>query len=247
MITDQMTIAADAAASRYESTLTGFRMIFADFLNSSKFGSQKHLREQISQAYYVGRSYLDDEIDRIREETDRFAHVALDVTLEQLKRERSDTLPDALSEHLNDSDSYLERELSIQIERDIATLSNAMRRTMLGVSMAARAHRIPSQAALIQYRISNPPEISFYFRDQANRQWPSKRFVRSLWRQHLLGIYNETVLMTLADHGIDRARVVHPDKNDVPEVSIAPNSALPTYTDVRNHLFHPNSNAILSY
>jgi hypothetical protein len=101
---------------------------------------------------------------------------------------------------------------------------------------------------MIEYMIGNKTDIDFFFHDKASRKWESKLFVRSVYRQTLLSVYNEIVLYTLADHGIDRAEVEHhsPDaQHDGMVIALSSSTELPTYSEIRETVFHPNANAWL--
>ena len=122
--------------------------------------------------------------------------------------------------------------------------------TALQVTVASKSEGISLQTALAQYRIGNAAELHFFFHDRRNQKWPSRKFIRAVWRHHLLTAFNEVTLLTLAEHGVTTARIEHINpKADSNGLLVAMNSSteLPTYAEIRNEIFHPNSDAILAY
>jgi hypothetical protein len=244
------TVYAEAASARYELLVGSWRAIYSHALNGPTFGSVQQQAEVSSEAFRLARQFLQAELDHI---TRAFADIALEaqgVTQKQLDVTVADTLSEAAQTHLSDAESYLFSELSVQVERDVNMLLEALKRAALQVRLSAKARGISPKAALIEYLLSSSLELQFFFHDRGNQKWPSRKFVRSVWRHALLSAYNEVVLLTLADHRIDRAFVLHTDPASQfhgLEISVSTNSALPTYSEVRNEIFHPNSNAILVY
>ncbi len=239
---------ADLAVERYGAVLSAFQLSYARALNQPHFGSPKQLAEIAAGAYAIASFYLQSEGGFIEIASTAVALEAQRVTLEQLSAASVITLSEAISEHANESDAHLSREITIQVERDIAMLTHTLRKTILSVGMAARAAQIAPRQALMQHRVSASNELSFVFLDRSASKWPSLRFLRSLWRQHLLAIYNETVLLTLSDHGIEQAEVQHTDEKAPVHgmiISIVEDPELPSYSDILSDVFHPNSEAIL--
>lgn len=247
-ITQVMSAEADAAAQRYELLVAGWRSIYSAALDNAQFGSARVLRDVTAQAYGIARVYLDSEATHIARASAEVAAEAVSAISQQLSVTTQDDSADAAGELLSASQTYLQREITIQVERDVAFLQNAVRKTAINVSLAARSQGIPARTALLQYRMGNAHELQFFFHDRMNRRYPSRKFVRSVWRDHLLSVYNETVLHMLADAGHTSAQVVTDDPNHSysgMELSLTANSALPTYPEVRPEIFHPNADAVL--
>lgn len=248
MITQLMTAEAEAAAARYKTLIEGWRSLFINSLDRSTFASAASVRALVEQAYDMARAYSASERELIEQRTQEFALEAHRVTARALSVDASSELPGDVSEHLREIERYLSREIAIQIERDIAFLRQSYQRVVLQVHLAARSQNISSRTALMQYRIGNAVELNFFFHDRRNQRWPSQKFVRAIWRQHLLAAYNETVLVELADHGLRVAEIAHSDpKSEVHgmRLALSPNTPLPTYAELRNDVFHPNAEAIL--
>lgn len=239
---------ADLAADRYGAMIDSFRGMYARSLDQSHFGTPRQIAALVTEAYAIAGAYLDAEAEFIASSIETVALEAQRVTLDELSAASSETLSEAVSDHADESSAYLSRELAIQIERDIAQLQHALRKMILQVGMSARAQQIPPRTALMQYRLAPINDLAFVFHDRGANKWPSRRFVRAVWRQRLLATYNETVLLTLADHGVNDAEVSHTDSKapvNGLEVSIIAGSELPTYAEIQSTVFHPNSEAIL--
>jgi hypothetical protein len=249
MITNRMSEWAEIASLRYKTLIDGFRSAFSAALNRPDFHSPAAVLELMEQAYQIRRVYLADEMKRVTDATDRIALEALTATSVQLRSTDQRELTDAHLEHLNALESFLISEIGVQIERDIAFLRQSFLRVVLQIRIAARAQRTSLRSAMMEYRIGNMAELHFFFHDRGVRRWPSQKFIRSVWRQHLLNTYNDMVLIVLADHGstIAEVRSQNPDHQfHGQRVALQPNTSLPSYAEIRAEIFHPNADAILA-
>jgi hypothetical protein len=246
--TQMMSAMADAAAQRYGMLLDGFKTIYNRAIDAPDFGTPKQLSQVSSESFNMASFFLISEEASIEDNLDAVAETALTATRDELSVAHQDELPGDVSEHLNAFASYLLDELRGQINRDIAFLHKTLRQTHLTVQLAARARRVPLRAALITHRIGNASPLQFTFHDRRSAKWPSKRHVRTIWRHNLLAFYNDTVLMTLADHGVDYAQIKHNDPASEFHgmiVTMSPSIDGPTYADVKDVAFHPNAEAVL--
>lgn len=249
MILDKLTLEAEFAAARYTLLTESWRSLFNQALGASDFGSPAAFKRLTRDAFSLAETFLAEEQEASERVLREIAIEAHQTTLDELQSVSADELSDAALEHLRVTQSYMLDELAAQMHRDVALLRQTLQRVVLEVSLAARSRQISERTALIEYRIGNQAELSFVFNDRQSRRWSSKKFVRALWRHTLLSVYNEIVLTTLADHGIQRARVVHQDaKADVHDMVIAfgSNTELPTYSEIREGVFHPNAHAFLA-
>ncbi len=244
MIVNHLTEFAGQASIRYAMFTDGLRSIYRDALTSQMLSDAQH----VARATQYGVRFLEGEASRIASDIEEIAASARKTTLSQIASNDSSDLTDEALEHLRASSDYLYSELAAQVSRDIATLRKSIQRVRLEVSLAARTSGRSRRAALIEYMVGNKADVQFFFHDKASRKWESKGFVRSIWRQTLLSAYNEVVLFTLADHGIDRAVVEHHSPNaqhDGVVIALSSNTELPTYSEIRDTVFHPNANAWL--
>lgn len=247
--TEKMTPAADAAGARYQTLVDAWQRIYTEALDNPAFGAGSVFERAQDQAYEVARDYLAAEQERIGDAIGEIVSEALSDAHRALSVEHAHELPGPAGELLSATQGYLLREISIQIERDIAALLQGLRNTAIQVSLMARAKGLSPRAALMQHRIGSNESLAFHFRDRRNAKWHSRLFIRSVWRQALLSVFNEITLCVLADHGIETAEVFHAHaKAGVhgQELAISANTALPTYGEVRGEIFHPNAEAILT-
>jgi hypothetical protein len=248
MILQRLSHEAETAAMRYGLLTEAWRSIFHQALNASNFGYPAVTDKAIGEAFRVAETYLSEERHAAERTLSEIATEARTVTLADLQSIDASEMTERALEHLSVTRSYLVDELIAQCHRDIALMRQTMQRVSLEVSISSRSRGISERTALVEYRIGNQADLQFIFHDRHARKWASKKFVRALWRHTLLSTYNESVLFTLADHGLARARVAHEDHGAASHgmiVAIGSNSEFPTYSEIRNEVFHPNANAVL--
>lgn len=247
MITNEwMTPAAEEAAARYDLLVRAWQMMFTQAGVNSDVGSARSLYRVQFDAHLLGQSHLKREREEIRATLEEIAVAAQGVALLSVGIDAPPELSDAVSEAVVASFEHLSLELIVQVERDVAFLTRSLRQHALQVAIAARSQRIPIAAASLQARIGSAVILSVA--DRAGTKWPSRKFVRTLIRHALLLLYNDVVLITLAEHGIETAEVAHLSaKADVHGMIIAmsPNAEFPTYAEIRDEVFHPNADAIV--
>jgi hypothetical protein len=243
------TIEAEAAAQRYGLLVEAWRALYANMLSNPNFGSPKASADIWARAYEIANSYIEGERQAIANSFEGIVREALRATGAELGLAVASEMTDAISAHADDVRGYLLHELLVQIERDILFLKSTLGRMALQVSLAARASGKTTRAALLTYQVGNQADMQFLFHDRRGNKWPSQRFVRAVTRHALITIYNETVLQVLADHGLSTAVISHlsaqADANGM-KVSLLPGSSLPVYGEIRNEVFHPNSDAIIT-
>ncbi|MBX4911361.1 hypothetical protein HJA82_29045 [Rhizobium bangladeshense] len=244
MICNYLTELAGLATVRYGLFTDGLRAIYRRALNSQVLDDSEAARE----AAQLALTFLGSEREAMQAAILEIAEIAHRETLDEIASNDTEKLADEALEHLSVSASYLADELLAQASRDIATMRRSIQRVRLEVSLASRASGRSRRAAMMEYMVGNKSELEFFFHDKASRKWESKLFVRSIFRQTLLSVYNEIVLFTLADHGLDRAVVEHhsPDaQHDGMVIALSSSTELPTYSEIRETVFHPNANAWL--
>lgn len=249
MIQHRLTQEADQAAARYGLLADSWQAHFHRALNDRNFGTSTHAAHFIAEALDMAQTYLRQEVVAFDDVFEEIASDAHQTTLDEIASNDADALTERVTDHLRAAQQYAADELLAQINRDVALMRRALQRVSLEVYAAARSRGISERQALIEYRIGNNAELDFAFHDRTNRKWSSRKFVRTLWRHSLLSVYNEVVMLTLADHGLRRARVVHLDPNAESHdslIAFSSSSELPTYSEIRDTIFHPNSNAILA-
>lgn len=249
MIFNRLTQEAESASIRYGLLTESWRSVFHSALNSSDFGDSAMRARAVEEAFAIASDYLAQEREIMARVVADIALEARQTTLSQIASVDASELSARAVEHLQATQGYIESELIAQIHRDVALLGQQLQKVDLEVSIASAARGMSQRAALIEYRIGNQADLQFVFHDRHARKWASKKFVRAMWRHSLLAVYNEIVLITLAEHGLSRAQVVHQDPSAETHgmiVAMGSNAEHPTYSEIRNEVFHPNANAVLA-
>jgi hypothetical protein len=248
MISNKLNEISERAADRYSQLIVVWQGLYQRYANSSEFGSIRNLSRLSEEAYAIARDFLAKEGLTLNAAIEEIASDARRDALAQLQSNDESEETALAGELLMLTDSYLAREIAIQIERDISLLTESMRKMTLQVVQSARIQGVSIRQALIQHRITHSEPVQFFFYARNAAKWPSRRFVRTLWRHTLLSVYNEMMMTILVDHGEFQAQVDHPNTDFHAQgrvISLFDGSNLPTYLDVRNELFHPNSDAVL--
>lgn len=249
MIINRLTAESEFAAGRYETLTGAFRSVFLHSLNDSDFGSVRQSVRVTDEAYRIAETFIEQERIAAARVFEEIASEARTATTREIQSKDASTLTEQALEHLRVAQLYMHNELVSQIHRDIAQVRRALQGVVLEVSLASRSRGVSQRVALIEYRIGNAASLSFQFQDRQTRRWSSKKYVRALWRHTLLSVYNEIVMLTLAEHGLERAMVRHQDgdarfHNMV--IVFGSSSEMPTYSEIKDVVFHPNANAWLT-
>jgi hypothetical protein len=249
MILEILDRQAEEARQRYHNLTLIWGALYTRALAHPDFATGNTAGEVVREAYAAAETYLEGEKDRIITAIDEIALDAHLAVKDEIASIAADELTDAALAHLTQTQNYLSDEIIAQIHRDIALVRRTLQTTALVASTQARGRRIPFRTALIEHRIKNPDELDFSFVDRRFRRSPAKTFIGSIWRYALLSAHNETTLMTLVDHGIDRAAIMRvQDGAEIQSevISITGQGGLPAYPDVRNTYFHPNARSWLA-
>lgn len=246
MIPHKLSLAADQASQRYDNLTRLWQGLFIRMITHPDFGAARLTGELVEAAYADAQTYLDTERAAIDRELTEIAVEAHRELRAKITSNDAENLSDAALEHLSDTREYILDEIIAQIHRDIAFMRNAMQRMGLEIRTIARARRITERRALVEYRLTHSDMLDFVFQDRRGRRTPSRSFIRLLWRQTALAVFNEVVMLTLSDHSIDRAAVMHLEEGVAVQVdTLVIGGDGPTYSELRNTYFHPNANAWL--
>lgn len=249
MTPQELTEAAQRASERYVLFLNSLRGVLSQALRSdpSDMRARTALREACLES---ARAFLRTEIGIIEQEVERSAE-------EETVRLNSTISPDSSDAELSPlaqdivetAQDRLETELRAQIERDIMQVLLKHKDFQIEVHMLADIERISADGAKFKVLMRGEDQVRFYFRDRMGRKLQSQKFIRTVWRDALLQTGNEAFLIAAAKSGFDTVVVDHPDRqssaNGV-EIAINPEfEGEVSYADVRDSIFHPNSQAVL--
>lgn len=249
MITNEvMSPLADQAAARYGMLVDAWNGIFKEALGRADLGSARSFSRVALDAYGLAQVFIASENERNAEALKNIALAAFTATTESYGANVTSALPDAASEALSAAIEHLRLEIAVQIERDVAFLVQSLRRQALQVVIAARSQRLPMVTAILQNRIGAGENLKFLFLDRSGARWSSRKYVRTAERLAMLNLYNDVSILTIAEHGDTEAAIQHLNPEaEVHEMRLAmsPNGTLPTYTEIRADIFHPNADAIV--
>jgi hypothetical protein len=159
-----------------------------------------------------------------------------------------DTWPslDALGEHLDSVEQHLQGETRAQLTRDLLSFDQRIRSFLMETSTLIQAQGLSRENALVRRRIQETKKVEqTKFQDRAGRTYGAGKFIRGTWRQTLIWLHNDLYLNEAARLGATGAIVTVPDKNKEVEIKFVPGYGAPTYEEIRDEYFHPNSVARL--
>lgn len=242
MIPHLLSEAADKAASRYDALADTFGALYKTALLSHDFGYAGQSQKLFTESYEAANLYFERDKQVMNDHVHEIAEAAHQRAKLKLSSVDASGLSDAAYEHLSETQTYLSNEIAAQVHRDIAHMRLSLQRAVLNVSMIERSRRIPTRQAQMAYVMKGEDDLQLQFVDRRGRRTPTRTFIRSLYRQSLLSVWNEVTLHTIADHGLDHAAVM---KLDAGLEVKADRIAITDYLAVRDSLFHPNANSFL--
>lgn len=139
--------------------------------------------------------------------------------------------------------------LAAQAERDVVAVAKHLSTLAQRVDMKVRSGRHTIMSAVAAVLIDDRTAPTFRYVDRLGRNYKATKHVRDLYRQHLLNVYNEVYLDIMAEYGVTTLEVTHPEpsyKWAGTLVSIDGEGDDPLYYDVRDEIFHPGSDAVLT-
>lgn len=197
-------------------------------------------------SYEVARVYMDTEIEFLDRDLNRLQeHARALVRTEVLSGPPSSTY--ALSDYSEEIVTWFRQELRSQIERDINSAVQKRREIILDATITSRTKGVPLLEAY-ELALTRREGVNFYFTDRSGRRYPSQKFIRQLFRHTLLTAAVETFALEAASYGVTELEITHPDKNhsfNGELITLVETPNVLTLADVRDDVFHPNSNAFL--
>lgn len=191
----------------------------------------------------------------LENEAERFANAMETAQERAVEQARSDVLSDAPTKEIALQDygdellAWYASELRAQIERDVNVLIQKRRELVLAAQTTARSRGKDLNHAYLQVIASGRESVSFYFTDRSGRKYPSQKYVRQLTRHALLTFAVESYVLEAASFGVERVYVTHPDNNNSysgETVTLVGEPNVLSLADIREEVFHPNSNAFLT-
>lgn len=234
---------ADDLMREYQYLLSSFVALFAralDLPNPTSPLARHDLENKLQQASI---SFYGVFHERLREAVTALVTEALDAANAHLSSDKRVLLDTLVS---GDIDGVTTRLIGIEMN-DEAKVRKVLRDIALQVYLRSARGRVSQMTALIGARRGKVADLKFVQTDRAGRNWNSAILVRTMVRQVLLHIYVESFLYGRVSVGADLAKVVYPnpdhaDNGLVFSISGA-TEGYPTYDEIKDRIFHPNSTA----
>ena len=238
---------ATKAGDRYVNFLLSLRSV----LNSSLKVRAEDARAFAairSGAYEVAQVFLDAELEHLEVALEDARERALELARDEVLSD-DPTTEIAVTDYLEELLTWFRMELRSQIERDVNVLIAKRRELALAAATSAWSRGRDVQAAFENLIASGREKVDFYFTDRSGRRYPAQKFYRQLFRHAALTFAVETFVMEVAAFGVDTVFVAHPDHNNSfhgEAVSLVGDANVLSLADIRDDVFHPNSNAFLT-
>lgn len=240
MTPNRYTEVSHQAGVRYQTVLSTFRgMLFAFLAQPFSIRMAADLRRN---AVEVGRMFIRSEEPLIEEALEESARSAVETAQRDLGLTVRAEISSAQSAFLAQHNDYLLSEVQAQLSRDVEMLVRRYREFGLEAHLNQTAGE-----GLIAPRVTTD-RTRFYFRDRVGRLYPSQKFIRSVWRHSLVTIGAEFYCMEAVSAGAQEVEVVHPDvgsRFNGLRIGLTERSSAPAFIDVRDEVFHPQSQAVL--
>lgn len=241
----------NAAVDRYGSFLSVLRAQ-SDAVFRRDPTSEAMRNEALKTAQSAARTFLVSEQVQIEQDSRYVALSAQRAALTDMGYSSSG-LTSKIEDFVLDSAYFTSRILAAQAERDVIAMAQHIQNTALRVDLYARSGRHTVSSAAAQVMIEDRMVPAFRFVDRMGRKFKASKHIRDTYRMHLLNIYNEVYMDTVATYGRETVRVYHPNPDykwfGAELLIVTGGSAdpdLPLYYDVREEIFHPSSDAVVT-
>ena len=151
MIVHEFAELSERAGGRYLLLVDAWRGLYARALAAVEFGTPKGLADIERQGYQAARTYLVGERELIQTVTREITvRASRDAAASLGARDVAGALSERASELLAASQQHLEREITVQIERDVAFLKRAMQRAAIEIEMLVMRRGVARRAAKLE-------------------------------------------------------------------------------------------------
>ena len=239
-----LTNTAERAGSRYKLFLTALVSVYHQYSQSARPGSPSNKKKALNDAYRLAGEFLVEEKNAIEDAVLGVAREAYSATAED-----AGDLPTIIMEHALALSQELEHTIRTQLERDIAEVTKSLSSLNLKSNLISLGKGVTFAAALSMLRNEEMPGRGFNYQDRIGRFIPSYKFIKTIWRKTLLMAWNETALFAMAMNGVTKAIISHPDESHKEYgtvIDILESPEYVTWGQVKDDVFHPNSNAYLT-
>jgi uncharacterized coiled-coil protein SlyX len=236
-----MTRPIDVAVNRFVQQQKLYQAALAGFLaqcfarHDARFGSARQYLEHSS-----GKAFqtLDNElVVGLHEQGAAAAQRGITTANRKLTKANHATLQDLALETISETIADIRNVLL----RDRNTVRRLWQRFAVELTLTAPKHGDLAAIVVGQQKMD---QLQFRQPDRAGKMWDSGVYVRALYRQLLLSLEVESCLFVLVKAGKDLAVASWDDDRHEVVFSISgKNTAHPSYLEIKDGLFHPNSTA----
>jgi hypothetical protein len=197
----------------------------------------------------AARAFVCAEQAQLNDDTQMIAIAAHERAMTDLEAKQR-TIPDRFADFIFSAALYTARIIAAQVDRDVMAMAQHNQTNALRVDLYVRSGRHTPSSATAAVMIEDSQAPAFRFVDRAGRSFKSTKHMRDVYRQHLLNIYNEVYMDSVAEFGWDAVTITHPDPSyrwfgeQVRIVSA--DDDRPLYYDIKAEVFHPSSHATLT-
>jgi hypothetical protein len=129
---------------------------------------------------------------------------------------------------------------------DAQAIRQMFKKIALKAYVASQASTLFAEELFRRAYVEESRNFSFKQSDRRGRQFGAEIYWRYMLRSHFFGLVNSLSIMQLAEQGASAAKVHAPGHGyHGRAVGLRPNEGLPTYDDMRDEVFHPNSDALV--
>ncbi|MCG5512855.1 hypothetical protein [Ectothiorhodospira shaposhnikovii] len=235
---------ASQFALRHERFLLALRGVMSEAIGGKDWMTQRGIGQVRRQGRELGRQHFLDQRESMRKLADDLVSGLCSGAKTSSVEGRA-----RASQHAASLLKESWASLQAQIERDVLAAERQVRHMAMRVRMLADNQGWSLSASAIAVREQTQGDPRFRFVDRSGRAWGSQRYVRTLLRALLFELHNECTMILLADMGFDSAVVRYPEPHrfDGIIISLIGHDGLPTYDQLRDDVFHPNSPALISH
>lgn len=238
---------ADQANARYIAFLGTLKTAYSGAINTDP--TSEEVKTQLRRdSLRLAADYRDKEVEAFTFILEDIAKDALRLLAqEQQLLVGVSELSEVATLYMTKLVDFYESEITSQLHRDIAVNMSNIENIGLEVfhrQQSGEDIRIAIAKTLLD-RVETAP---FYFRDRSGRRHPSQRYVRMSFRQTLLYGALQTYSIEASIRSANYMIVRHPENKASVEgtlLGFRRDQNLPLISDVKDEIFHPNSNAFV--
>jgi hypothetical protein len=185
----------------------------------------------------IHKHYLEREI---KELVSAYEKLKTMIDLDTQQVAVSVTADDEWATYLSENTNFLYDAIKLQSSKDVLYVNNFLRAKVLQV-MSMNDYQVAYNL------VFNHRDLSFYYTDKLGRKINSVKYMRTAARDYLVKNYNDLVAGSAILNGIEEVVIENVDKNHEHNgkvIAVTGNDGV-NYFDIREDIFHPNSNSIV--